>query len=153
MLLLLFISKSPGCYAIYPRNNRVLEMQNFTPAYVSGVDVRAKDRFSQNQNFLDAWITEFSYPWCSAARELRFNHHNKWQCSIKLVILSEKSIVSGHRSKVPMRKPSQGLFWPCVAGVKKWRGGRDVRKSNTPLLTPSSSTLFKACHACSGQGC
>ena len=32
-------------------------------------------RFSQNQNFLDAWITRFSYPWCSAsrARELRYD--------------------------------------------------------------------------------
>ena len=34
-------------------------------------------RFSQNQNFLDARITKFFYPWCSAertscARELRY---------------------------------------------------------------------------------
>ena len=29
-----FISKSPGGYAIYHRNARVLEMQNFTPAYM-----------------------------------------------------------------------------------------------------------------------
>ena len=35
-LLLFFISKSPGGYAIYCRNARVhvLEMQNFTPAYM-----------------------------------------------------------------------------------------------------------------------
>ena len=32
--LLLFISKSPGGYAIYYRNARVLEMQNFIPAYM-----------------------------------------------------------------------------------------------------------------------
>ena len=31
LLLLFFISKSPGGYAIYLRNARVLEMQNFTP--------------------------------------------------------------------------------------------------------------------------
>ena len=31
-----FISKSPGDYAIYCRNARVLEMQNFTPAYMNG---------------------------------------------------------------------------------------------------------------------
>ena len=36
LLLLLFISKSPGGYAIYRRNARVLEMQNFTPAYMKG---------------------------------------------------------------------------------------------------------------------
>ena len=40
-LLLLFISESPGGYAIYQgaiscRNARVLEMQNFTPAYMKG---------------------------------------------------------------------------------------------------------------------
>ena len=35
-LLLLFISKSPGEHAIYCRNARVLEMQNFTPAYIKG---------------------------------------------------------------------------------------------------------------------
>ena len=36
LLLLLFISKSPGGYAIYCWNARVLEMQNFTPAYMKG---------------------------------------------------------------------------------------------------------------------
>ena len=36
LLLLLFVSKSPGGYAIYCRNARVLEMQNFTPAYMKG---------------------------------------------------------------------------------------------------------------------
>ena len=36
LLLLLFISKSPGGYAIYCRNARVLEMQNFNPAYMKG---------------------------------------------------------------------------------------------------------------------
>ena len=43
MLLLLlsiqtktFISKSPGGYRIYRRDARVLEMQNFTPAYMKG---------------------------------------------------------------------------------------------------------------------
>ena len=31
-----FISKRPGSYAIYRRNARVLEMQNFTLAYMKG---------------------------------------------------------------------------------------------------------------------
>ena len=35
-LLLFFISKSPGSCAIYCRNARVLEMQNFTSAYMKG---------------------------------------------------------------------------------------------------------------------
>ena len=35
-LLLFFISKSPGSCAIYCRKARVLEMQNFTPAYMKG---------------------------------------------------------------------------------------------------------------------
>ena len=37
LLLLLFISESPGAYAIYCRNARVLEMQNFTPVYMKGI--------------------------------------------------------------------------------------------------------------------
>ena len=36
LLLLFFISKSPGGYEIYRRNARVPEMQNFTPAYMKG---------------------------------------------------------------------------------------------------------------------
>ena len=35
-LLVFFISKSPGGHAIYCRNARVLEMQNFTPPYMKG---------------------------------------------------------------------------------------------------------------------
>ena len=35
-LLLFFLSESPVSYAIYCRNARVLEMQNFTPAYMKG---------------------------------------------------------------------------------------------------------------------
>ena len=34
--LLFFISKSPGACAIYRQNARVVEMQNFTPAYIKG---------------------------------------------------------------------------------------------------------------------
>ena len=34
--VVVFISKSPGSYAIYRRNARVLEMQNFMPAYMKG---------------------------------------------------------------------------------------------------------------------
>ena len=36
LLLLFFISKSPSGYAIYRRNARVLEMQNFTPLTWAG---------------------------------------------------------------------------------------------------------------------
>ena len=36
LLLLFFISKSPSGYAIYRRNARVPEMQNFTLAYMKG---------------------------------------------------------------------------------------------------------------------
>ena len=35
--MLLFISESPGAYAIYCRNARVLEMQNFTQVYMTGI--------------------------------------------------------------------------------------------------------------------
>ena len=65
-VVVVFISKSPGSYAIYRRNAQVLEMQNFIPAYMKGWTY---GRFSQNQNFLDAQVTKFSYSWCSAARE------------------------------------------------------------------------------------
>ena len=34
--VVVFISKRPGSYAIYRRNARVLEMQNFIPAYMKG---------------------------------------------------------------------------------------------------------------------
>ena len=40
LLFFFFISKSPGGYAIYRRNARVLELQNFYPALHNGVDVR-----------------------------------------------------------------------------------------------------------------
>ena len=33
--VVVFISKSPGSYAVYRRNARVLEMQNFMPAYMN----------------------------------------------------------------------------------------------------------------------
>ena len=51
-----FFPKSPGGYAIYRRNARVLEMQNFNPAYMKEwTYVRAPyGRFCQNQNFWDA---------------------------------------------------------------------------------------------------
>ena len=35
-VVVVFISKSPGSYAIYRRNARVLEMQNFIQAYLKG---------------------------------------------------------------------------------------------------------------------
>ena len=61
--VVVFISKSPGSYAIYRRNARVFEMQNFMPAYMKGWSTS----FPHSQNFLDAEITKFVYPWCSAA--------------------------------------------------------------------------------------
>ena len=36
VLVVFFLSKSPGGHAIYCRNARVLELQNFTPAYMNG---------------------------------------------------------------------------------------------------------------------
>ena len=36
VVVVFFISKIPGGYAIYSRNARVLEMQNFTQAYMNG---------------------------------------------------------------------------------------------------------------------
>ena len=36
LLLFLFLSKRPGGHAIYHRNAWVLEMQNFTPAFMNG---------------------------------------------------------------------------------------------------------------------
>ena len=36
VVVVFFISLSPGGYAIYRRNARVLEMQNFPPAYMKG---------------------------------------------------------------------------------------------------------------------
>ena len=52
--VVVFISKSPGSYAIYRRNARVLEMQKFIPAYMKGwTYVRTPyGRFPQNQKFL-----------------------------------------------------------------------------------------------------
>ena len=60
-LLLFFISKSPGGYTIYCRNARVLEMQNFTPAYMKGwTHVRTysvRTISSQNENFSENFLT------------------------------------------------------------------------------------------------
>ena len=72
-VVVVFISKRPGSYAIYRRNARVLKMQNFIPAYIRWCTyVRTLyGRFSQSLNFLDAQITKFSYQQCSAARAWR----------------------------------------------------------------------------------
>ena len=65
---------------------------------------------------------------------------------MKLVVLSEKSTVSDHRSNVPMRKQSQELFWPCVAGVKKGRGeeGEKWERAIPLLLSPVSRPVTHA---------
>ena len=51
-----FISTSSGSCAVYRRNARVFEMQNFMLAHMKGCTyVRTPyRRFCQNQNFLDA---------------------------------------------------------------------------------------------------
>ena len=56
-LLLFFVSKSPGGYAIYHQNASVLEIQNFTPAYIKDGHTYRRTpygQFSQSQNSLDA---------------------------------------------------------------------------------------------------
>ena len=61
-LLLFSISKSPAGFTIYCRNTRVLEMQNFTPAYMKGwTHVRTNSVRTisiQNQNFSDNFLTD-----------------------------------------------------------------------------------------------
>ena len=53
LLLLFFISKSPSGYAIYRRNARVPEMQNFTLAYMKGCTyVRTRTDIFSEPNFL-----------------------------------------------------------------------------------------------------
>ena len=76
LLLFYYLLKSGLLYDLPPKNVRVLEIQNFTPAYMRGG--RTYGPFCENQNFLDSYseITKFSYPWYSAvlasrARELR----------------------------------------------------------------------------------
>ena len=54
---------------MYRRNARVLEMQNFTPAYMKGWTY-VRTIFS-DPKFLGCIVTKFSYPWCSAARSSR----------------------------------------------------------------------------------
>ena len=70
LLLFFFISKSPGGYAIYRRNARVLELQNFTPPYITGWTygtILSEPKFLgyiDNQIFLPMVL--------SCARELRY---------------------------------------------------------------------------------
>ena len=54
--MLLFLSKSPSGHATYRPNARiVLEMRNFTPAYMNvGTYGRMNRRFCRDKNFLDA---------------------------------------------------------------------------------------------------
>ena len=40
VVVVFFLPKSPGGHAIHPRDARVLETQNFTLAYMNGVNVR-----------------------------------------------------------------------------------------------------------------
>ena len=67
--LVVFISKRSGSYTIYRRNARVLEMQNFIPAYMKGWTY-VRTIFSETK-FLGCTGYQFSYPWCSAARASR----------------------------------------------------------------------------------
>ena len=65
-VVVVFISKRSGSYTIYRRNARVLEMQNFIPAYMNGWTY-VRTVFSETK-FLGCTGYQFSYPWCSAAR-------------------------------------------------------------------------------------
>ena len=70
VVVVFFISKSPGGYAIYRRNARVLELQNFTPPYITGWTfgtILSEPKFLgciDNQIFLPMVL--------SCARELRY---------------------------------------------------------------------------------
>ena len=70
VVVFFFISKSPGSYAIYRRNARVLELHNFTPPYITGWTdgtILSEPKFLgyiDNQIFLPMVL--------SCARELRF---------------------------------------------------------------------------------
>ena len=69
LLLLYFsLSKSPGGYAIYRRNARLLEMENFTPAYMKGGSTY--ERFSHNQIFIPMVLRWARF---RRARELRYD--------------------------------------------------------------------------------
>ena len=68
-LVWFFLSKSPSGNAIYRQKAGVLEMQNFSPAFMKGwAYVRNYRDFVQNQNSLDSQITNFPYLLSSAAR-------------------------------------------------------------------------------------
>ena len=69
-LLLCFFFKSPGCHANYCRNARVWCLKFKISPRPTRRGGRTYGPFSQNQNFLDAYMTKFSYPWCSRPREL-----------------------------------------------------------------------------------
>ena len=70
VVVVFFISKSPGGYAIYLRNARVLELQNFTAPYITGWTygmILSEPKFLgciDNQIFLPMVL--------SCARELRY---------------------------------------------------------------------------------
>ena len=74
-VVVVFISKRSGSYAIYRRNSRVLEMQNFIPAYVKGwtfvrtYPVRTISWMHRLPNFL----THGALLRAPRARELRYN--------------------------------------------------------------------------------
>ena len=67
-LLYNFPSKGPGGHAIYRRNARLLEMENFTPAYMNGGSTYK--RFTPNQIFLPMVLRCARL---SCARELRYH--------------------------------------------------------------------------------
>ena len=74
-----------------------------SPRLHEWVDVRtdAYRRFSQNQNFLDASITKFSYPWCSATNK-RVNFAEK-KSTMKLfenTLKKKKKVKSRPRPRI-----------------------------------------------------
>ena len=65
-----FISKSPGGYAIYRGNARVLEMQNFTLPYITGwTYVRTYGTILSEPKFLGCIDNQIFLPMVPTARE------------------------------------------------------------------------------------
>lgn len=61
LFVVIFLLKSLGGHVVYRQNARVLEMQNFSPPYMTGWMYRCTILICHNQNFLDAKITKFCF--------------------------------------------------------------------------------------------
>ena len=92
-MLLFFISKSPGGYAIYCPNERVLEMQNFNPAYMKGwTYVRTYSVYDDFLRTKISWMQNLpnflTHGAPLRARELRYNMIKIKKCSFFVFVLS-----------------------------------------------------------------